>query len=93
MIVVLGLGVLVGFALRSGLAETRAGELALGLAIGGGVANLIDRLVDGEVTDFFVIGPWPRFNVADAALTLGIVLVAILEIRAGKGFSGDGFVP
>ena len=92
-IVVTGLVVLLWFAIRPGLAESLAGELALGAAIGGGVANLIDRLVDGEVTDFLVLGPWPRFNMADSALTLGIIVVALLEIKAGKGFSGDGFVP
>ena len=93
LIVVIGLAVMVWFALRAGLTDSRAGELALGAVLGGGVANLLDRLVDGEVTDFLVLGPWPRFNVADSAVTIGILVIVILEFKAGKGFSGDGFLP
>jgi signal peptidase II len=92
LIVALGLAVLVWFAIRSGLTGNRTGELALGIVIGGGVANFADRLADGGVTDFLVLGPWPRFNVADSALTVGILLIALMEFRAGKGFSGDGFI-
>lgn len=93
LIVILGLTVLVWFVIQSGYMNSRAGGLALGMIIGGGIANLLDRLVDGVVTDFLVVGPWPRFNVADSALTIGILLIAILEFRAGKGFSGDGILP
>jgi lipoprotein signal peptidase len=32
------------------------------------------------VTDFFVVGPWPRFNVADSALTLGLLLLVTMDI-------------
>jgi signal peptidase II len=93
LIVVVGLAVMVWFAIRSGYAGNRVGELAIGAVIGGGLANLLDRLADGEVTDFLVVGPWPRFNVADSAVTVGILLIAILEFKAGKGFSGDGILP
>ena len=93
LIVLLGLAVVVWFAIRSGYTGSRVGESTLGIFIGGGVANFLDRLGDGEVTDFLVLGPWPRFNVADIALTMGILLIALMEFKAGKGFSGDGFVP
>jgi signal peptidase II len=49
----------------------------LGLLAGGAVGNIIDRALYGKVTDFIVWKAagheWPTFNVADAALVLGIV--------------------
>jgi signal peptidase II len=54
---------------------------ALGLVIGGAVGNVIDRLRFGAVFDFldFHIGGWhwPAFNVADAAISIGVVLLCI----------------
>jgi len=51
---------------------------ALSLIIGGAIGNLIDRIRIGKVIDFidFYVGDWhwPAFNVADSALTIGIVL-------------------
>ena len=45
--------------------------LALALAIGGGISNLIDRVVLGFVTDMFDLHFWPVFNVADIAICVG----------------------
>jgi len=53
--------------------------LAYGLVLGGGLANIIDRVPDGLVTDYFQIGSFPIFNVADSCITIG-VLVLLLEI-------------
>ena len=47
--------------------------LVVGLAIGGAIGNLIDRVRLGYVVDFIAVGPWPNFNVADSAVTLGVV--------------------
>lgn len=53
--------------------------VALGAVLGGAVGNLIDRLVRGEawlrggVVDFIDLNWWPIFNVADAAITLGVI--------------------
>ena len=52
---------------------------SLSLIIGGGFANLIDRLVIGCVRDFIDIGFWPSFNLADGAITLGVFL-SLLEV-------------
>jgi signal peptidase II len=60
--------------------------LAAGLVVGGAVGNLLDRLRLGYVVDFVdVYGPrlqlgdriytWPVFNVADSAITVGVILV------------------
>ena len=54
--------------------------LAAGLLLGGSIANQISRIGDGYVTDYFAVGPWPRFNVADSAITIGMAIffVALL---------------
>ena len=67
--------------LRSGLIGRTGGAIAIGAIVGGAIGNLIDRIRDGAVTDFFVLGPWPRFNMADAALTVGILMLVIIELR------------
>jgi signal peptidase II len=54
--------------------------LPTGLLLGGAAGNLLDRLRDGSVTDFVKLPHWPAFNVADIAITLGVlVLVYVLE--------------
>jgi len=55
-------------------------RIGLGLILGGAIGNLIDRVRFGEVTDFIAVHvwgsfDWPAFNVADAALSCGIIVV------------------
>ncbi|MBI4837738.1 MAG: signal peptidase II [Nitrospirae bacterium] len=61
---------------------------ASALIIGGATGNLIDRLTVGKVIDFidFFISDWhwPAFNVADSALTVGIIIFLIANLSAGK---------
>lgn len=61
---------------------------SLSLILGGAVGNLIDRITIGQVIDFidFFIGRWhwPAFNVADSALTIGIILFLIANLRLGR---------
>jgi len=45
-----------------------------GLALGGAAGNVAGRLTGGAVVDFVAAGPWPVFNLADAAMVAGIVL-------------------
>lgn len=59
-------------------------QLALGLILGGGIGNLIDRVLFGVVTDFIdlltplrFLRTFPVFNVADSALTIGAVLLMV----------------
>jgi signal peptidase II len=49
--------------------------LASGLIAGGAVGNLLDRLRYGAVTDFVKLPLWPAFNVADAAITVGVLVL------------------
>jgi signal peptidase II len=63
-------------------------HIALGLVGGGAVGNLIDRVLYGKVTDFIVwkVGrhEWPAFNIADAALCIGVGLMVLDMILTRK---------
>jgi signal peptidase II len=58
----------------------RLGRVALGLVFGGAAGNLLDRWRLGAVVDFLDVHwrqyHWPAFNVADSAITVGVVLLA-----------------
>jgi signal peptidase II len=54
--------------------------LPTGLLIGGATGNLIDRAGEGAVTDFIDFPYWPAFNIADIAITFGVLtLLYVLE--------------
>ena len=74
--------------------EWRAGAsllvtLALGFLLGGALGNLTDRLRLGYVVDFVDIGigtfRWYTFNVADASISLSVLLLLLLAIRPALG--------
>lgn len=74
-------------------AERRLTAIALGLVVGGALGNVIDRIRFGAVADFLDFNglwfPWV-FNVADAAITVGALLLAwdmvfVAETEPGKG--------
>ena len=58
---------------------------ALALVLGGALGNLVDRVRFGRVTDFLDFHwqgwHWPAFNLADSAITLGVVLLILLTWR------------
>ncbi len=53
-------------------------RIALAFILGGAVGNLIDRIVFGKVVDFIEVGPWPIFNFADVAVTIGMIILIIV---------------
>ncbi len=59
--------------------------LAVGLVAGGALGNLADRLRAGAVTDYVEIGTWPPFNLADVAITAGVLLFALILLRESEG--------
>ena len=63
--------------------------IGLAAITAGAAANVIDRFLDGKVTDYFHTGWWPTFNLADTYLTGGVVLIigALLLESAGKEHS------
>ncbi len=76
---IVGLGFL--FALRRELPFSGLLRLGIGLVIGGGLGNLVDRLRLGFVIDYIAVGIWPKFNVADSAITIGLILMAWTTLR------------
>lgn len=64
-------------------------RISLGLLLGGAVGNLIDRLRFGYVIDFIDFRVWPVFNIADSAITTGIIVLAYyLMFKASKTHQG-----
>lgn len=77
------------FFLYLALKARRAGERAgYGAIVGGAIANLIDRLPDGAVTDFldFHAAGWhfPTFNIADVAISAGVALLLFSSLFAAR---------
>jgi len=63
-------------------------KLALSFILGGAIGNLIDRVLYGSVVDFVDIGigdlRWPVFNVADAAVTIGMIILIVVILFEKK---------
>lgn len=59
-------------------------SVGFGLVFGGGIGNLIDRVsaTPPRVTDFVAVGSFPVFNLADAAITVGVVSIIVAAWRA-----------
>ena len=87
LLTLLGLGALAAVGIYFWLAHHRDRSLlvALALVVGGAVGNLIDRVASGAVTDFIDVyvgrHHWPSFNVADSAISIGILLMAVDSFR------------
>jgi signal peptidase II len=95
VISVLAVGVVL-YLFRRESYRSAASRVLLGCILGGAVGNLIDRVRLGWVVDFVDIGVcslrWPVFNVADSAVTLGVILLAWNLARAGHA-AADGEDP
>jgi signal peptidase II len=52
-------------------------RLAMGLQMGGALGNLIDRVIQGHVTDFVSVGNFAVFNVADSCITIGVIVLLL----------------
>lgn len=64
--------------------------VATGLVAGGALGNLADRISAGEVTDYIALGSWPPFNVADIAITCGVLLLALIYVRDAEAETERG---
>ena len=89
---------LVGCTLVAGLvwmgirADQRTWALGLGIILGGALGNLTDRafragdgFLGGRVVDMVDLQWWPVFNLADAAIVVGVALLAVLSLRDAPG--------
>lgn len=88
-IIALGVVGLIVFVLRD--ASHRLEALALGLVLGGALGNLTDRvfrgdaLLDGAVIDWIDLWWIPTFNVADAAITIGVAVLLLAAFVTRRG--------
>jgi signal peptidase II len=73
--------VIVGLQSRPG-----APTIGFGLLIGGGLANVIDRVAASphRVTDFIAVSSFPVFNVADVAITVGFIVLMVAALRGQR---------
>jgi signal peptidase II len=80
--VILGLTIWFWRALQSGQFPVQAGW-PIGLLLGGAIANFVDRLIDGRVTDFLDAGigatRWPTFNLADSFIIVGMAWLLLIN--------------
>ncbi len=89
LLTLLGLGAMtvVGYYFWRTPSTDRTLLTSLALILGGAVGNLIDRVLNGAVTDFidvyFGTYHWHTFNVADSAISVGIVLM-VLDVFFGR---------
>jgi signal peptidase II len=73
--------------------HSAAWAIPLGLVLGGGLGNLFDRVfrdTDGRVVDFVDLHVWPVFNVADSAITIGVIALLVMSFRAERTPDGAG---
>lgn len=60
-------------------------SLALSLVLSGAIGNVIDRIIYGAVVDFvdvhYMGWHWPAFNIADSAISIGVILLIVDEIK------------
>jgi signal peptidase II len=93
-----GLAIVALFVLRSLVRSARSGDrfrlLALALVCAGAVGNVVDRLRSAQgVVDFVDVGigalRWPTFNVADSAITVGALALAVSLWLEGRQHGGE----
>lgn len=75
-------------------------RLAMCLQFAGALGNLTDRLTVGRVTDFISVGAFPVFNIADASITIGVIILIVgvwwkdraekKKAAAGRGAGAGG---
>lgn len=61
--------------------HSRFSSVGFGLILGGAIGNLIDRIPDGLVTDYFAVGTFPVFNIADACITIGAGMLLMQSMK------------
>jgi signal peptidase II len=92
-----GLAILISGVIAVWLARLKQHEtllaIALSLVLGGAIGNLIDRLAYGYVIDFLDVyygtWHWPAFNIADSAITLGVMLMLAESFGLGRSKETD----
>ncbi|HVX29453.1 MAG TPA: signal peptidase II, partial [Nitrolancea sp.] len=70
---------------RQAIARSLWLSIALGLQLGGALGNVIDRFRHGFVVDFVNVPKWWTFNVADSAITIGVIMLGLYLMTRDLG--------
>ncbi len=87
IVIVIALAALLVFFARN--AQKPLVWLPTGMLLGGALGNIVDRIREGAVIDYLKLPHWPAFNVADASITLGVVILLVV-IERGDRAAGRG---
>lgn len=83
----------ISYLLKSLRPQQKTLIVSLSLILGGAIGNLVDRLRMGEVIDFIDLHwhhiHWPAFNVADSAISIGVILLFFQLLRKGSLTFGE----
>jgi signal peptidase II len=82
LVIALALGALLVYFTRN--AQRPLVWLPTGMLLGGALGNIADRVREGAVIDFLKLPHWPAFNVADAAITVGVVILLVVVERGER---------
>lgn len=91
LVILTAVVVIAWMVVRHGRHQIMSG-IAFGLVLGGAVGNLIDRVLYGWVLDFIHVWirvgdrtwSWPDFNIADSAITIGAILLILIEFTRSE---------
>ena len=83
VVTAIAVGAMLVFFARSGRRHPVL-PVALGLVLGGSVANLVDRVRLGHVTDFLDLAAWPAFNLADSFIVVGVAILFAALVLADR---------
>jgi signal peptidase II len=61
-------------------------KLSYGLILGGASSNLLDRIVYGYVIDYIDLRIWPVFNLSDAGISVGVLIILLVSLGFIKTF-------
>lgn len=75
-------GVVLALTMSSLAQEDRLIAFGIACLAGGASGNIVDRLLQGYVTDMIQLPSWPSFNVADIGITVGVCLVVVANLRS-----------
>jgi len=96
---ILAAAIAAGILIAAPRVRHRAVSFAMGLVLGGAIGNLVDRIARspgvfrGHVVDFIDFRVWPVFNIADSAVVIGAIVLAIVSWRSDRETKRDERAP
>lgn len=82
------LGIVVNFVRKQVNKMDNKSAIAISMILGGGISNLLDRIIRGGVIDFIRVRGFAIFNIADCFIVLGWILMVILVFKINKEIVG-----